>query len=170
MPKKELTQGRLTRPLHFLQMDWVVVCLGPTGVLHRLHLACSYCVWPTQYLQKYIWIRCQCLKKQEIAQKNTDFRLPLENSRIWLPWAPRPARRLPGVKIKAAHMWGPLPLDRATLALVRPLPRSPEGGWMVCPLSFAVMPVLLFLLPCTWPLSLGQGFCLDLLGICDLSS
>lgn len=28
-------------------------------------------------------------KNQEIAHKNTDFRLSLENLRIWLPWAPR---------------------------------------------------------------------------------
>lgn len=40
-------------------------------------------------------------KNQEIAHKNTDFRLSLENPSIWPPWAPYSARRLPGVTVKA---------------------------------------------------------------------
>lgn len=36
-------------------------------------------------------------KNQEIAYKNTDFQLSLENLRIWPPWAPHSAWRLPGV-------------------------------------------------------------------------
>lgn len=57
MPKKELTQSWLMHPLHFLQMDRVVVYFntwnrGGQLVFHGLHLACRYFVWPTQYLKK----------------------------------------------------------------------------------------------------------------------
>lgn len=47
------------------------------------------------------------LKNQEIAHKNTDFQLSLENPRLWPPGPPHSAWQLPGVKVRAA-------LSRAT--------------------------------------------------------
>lgn len=146
----------------FPQMDGVVVSgrmwnTGGRRAFHRLRSACRYFVWPTQYFQKYL-DSVTVFKNQEIAHKNTDFRLALENLSIWPPWAPRSVR---GDQESASRL---APCRDHFLQASACLALSPAAPGLLEMDGVATVThrhaVLLF--PSYWLTSRRRGFCLDL--------